>query len=85
MSRTTIKRDGSNVVLSYTTATGERVTRTFCSYGKYVHERNARGNLRQVCDRLYTTGPTLRESGDLLEQIRREWRAARRAEARHDR
>lgn len=80
--KTTIKQDGSHVVLRYTHATtGERVTRTFCEYGKYVHEVDRNGNLRQVCNRLYSTGPTLRASGDLLEQIRREWQAKRRAEA----
>lgn len=89
MTRTTIRQTGGEVTLTYSdSVTGERIERRFWAppSGGYVREVTAQrpgilGN--QVCGGLVDRGSTLfvRSPGDLLALIRREWQAARRAEA----
>ncbi len=64
-----------------------RVTRNFwCpSNGGYIYERDTKTwQNRQVCDGLESLGNTLwiKNPGDLIEVIRREWRKSKRAEER---
>ena len=85
-----IEQDGAEVVLWCIDAfTGKRVERRFWAppTGGYVREvtRERPGVLgKQVSGGLYYYGPTLSVShpDDLIALIRREWRKARRAEAR---
>lgn len=89
MSRTTISETGNReVTLSYTNLDGDRIDRVFwipmtSSGNAYIRERVRpnRANDPQVCDALYGTGNTLSATPEtLIEVIRREWRARRRAE-----
>jgi hypothetical protein len=80
--KTTINADSTgNVTISYIDIFGERVTREFtCPVaGGYVREGD-----RQVCERLSNMGNTLRcgQRSDLINLIRREYRAMRAAEKR---
>jgi hypothetical protein len=80
--KTTIRQTSSNrVQINYTDAyTNERVTREFVVRSD-GHEGYVREGDRQVCDRLSSTGNTLMCTCDqLLNTIRREYRAMRRAE-----
>jgi hypothetical protein len=72
------------VTVEYDTAVfEERVERTFFKRGAYVYETTKNGNGAQVCDRLQSTGETLRAPSDeskLVDVIRAEYKAMRRAE-----
>lgn len=86
--KASIKLDSvGNVLVSYDDAyTGERITREFfCpADGGYVRESDEKRLYPQVCDKLASRGATLRSPSRaaLVDIIRREWRAAQRAEAR---
>jgi hypothetical protein len=81
--RTQIRRTSTGTVtLTYETEIGDVVTREFTEIGMYVYEYNRNGNTRQVCVNLAQGGHTLYVGDDLLDTIRREYRAMRRAEAR---
>ena len=88
MTKTIITQDNSgSVTIEYDHRDGDhRVSRTFsCSAtGGYVRERDQEGHYPQVCERLYSWGNTLMAADrtHLLEVIRREYRAMRRAEQR---
>lgn len=73
--------DSGRVTLSYDGDDGERVTRAFtCPIdGGYVREYKAGGDLKQVCDKLYSHGSTLMASNrsSLADLIRREYKAMR--------
>ena len=82
MARMVLKETGFSVEISYDDVlTERRVTRVFSaptSHVGYVREGNG-----QVCEKLYSTGTTLRASLVTLPAvIRREYRAMRRDEAR---
>jgi hypothetical protein len=86
--RTVFNGVGGNwASVSYTDrSTGERITRKFyaSSGGGYVYEQSRYGtsNDRQVCSYLDSTGATLYYSGkgDLVDDIRREYKRMRRRE-----
>ena len=85
-SRTHISSDGSDVTVTRTCPlTGERDTTTYFVRGLsegYVCIRDAAGRFPQVCERLSSTGPTLRATTETLPAvIRRELRRRNRADA----
>lgn len=87
--KTTITADQHGyVTISYDDYLNERVTRTFfCPVnGGYVKEQDKQQQYPQVCERLSSRGNTLECSSrdKLLDLIRREYRAMRRAEKRED-
>ena len=80
--RTSITQDSSgHVTIVYEDDDGSRTERRFsapCDTG-YIREHHRDGSTSQPCDRLASTGPTLRASrGSLMATIRREWRARQR-------
>lgn len=88
--KTTITSDESGyVTISYDDKYDGRVTRRFfCpTDGGYVRESDAMHTYPQVCERLANTGSTLMCSSrdQLINLIRREYRAMRREEMREDR
>lgn len=69
--------------LRYDDERGRRVERDFFAPPGGGYVREGWSDPRQVCDRLGSTGATLvwdPASGPLVELVRREWRAMRRAE-----
>ena len=59
--------------------TGDDETKTYYARGRSVYQVRTNGNDNQVCERLKSTGNTLRVSGgSLIETIRSEWKLLRR-------
>jgi hypothetical protein len=76
--KTKITHAQATVTIAYTNIWGDRISRTFWipAAGGYVRE-----NSQQVCRKLSTRGDTLMSTrATLLADIRREYRAMRRAE-----
>lgn len=88
MSKAKFIDHGTAVTLEYTDECDVRQSRTFLSRGRYVWESiGFHGREQQVCDRLENRGNTLmiRETQNLIDIIRREYRAMRSAEQRRAR
>lgn len=66
----------NSVALEYDNIHGVRIRREFFVSGRYVYEGGLTSR-HQVCSRLLTRGETLLAEGDLLKQIRTEWKKFR--------
>jgi hypothetical protein len=83
MTKARITTDGNIVTLACDDEINGRQEREFFTLGAYVYERINAVKDRQVCDRLQSRGSTLmHHDRPLIDVIRREYRAMRRAEAR---